>query len=836
MNDWTGPVKIAYFNKLVLTGNIIRNNLTFKGSGGIYVNNSEVYIVGNLIENNRAILGSQNLCSGGISVSKGRGFIKRNIIRNNYAPYKGGGLVSTGSKMNISENIISRNYSDGDAGGIFLWYGNDTLVNNIIANNTSKNGRSITLTNAPTVLAGNLICNNDYGIYSSNSDLIMINNTIVNNEGDGLELREGNLDMRNCIVSGHRYEINNGSTYEQVSIHNCQIQDGEQGIYGSQSADIQNLLGSDPAYVNPTPDKGPLYDGLLADYSLQPVSDGINMGTEVPAGLLTDYDLKGMARFHSRAIDIGAYETHGEPPVITRHPFGGKYCNGDTLILFTEAADTSLYQWVKDGIDLAGQISQTLRIYYVNPESEGNYYCRVSNAFDTVETFPAYIRYNIAPNIYRQPDTTWVVAGEEAKLSVNSTGLDLEYQWYKGGSPIINALASDYLFSIPDSSGEGEYYCKVSNYCGTVQSDPASVWLAPQICMVTVSEITGHNLVVWEKKSTSPILAYNLYRESAAAGIFDLLATVPFDDLSVFVDTNADPTVQSYIYKLAALTGTSENETDIDLCKPHKTVHLLVTTNPEFNTTQLAWDRYYGFDYQTYTIYRSITGMNFEPVHSLSASNNSWADDGPEGTDLFYRIAVEKPIPCEPEGSGKKAGTGPYRHSLSNMDDNKLKDGQLPPDTIVLNNQSIAEGLPAGTVIGKLITEDGDSIDSHTYKFVPGEGDKDNLSFTLLGDLLLASESFTYETQNQYSIRIRSTDEAGNYCEVPFVILILPATGIYEQGDGMIKIFPNPFSQSTIISFPNPGRETYRMVLTDLSGKVCRIVNEIKTSEFELKN
>ncbi|HDY89732.1 MAG TPA: T9SS type A sorting domain-containing protein [bacterium] len=50
-----------------------------------------------------------------------------------------------------------------------------------------------------------------------------------------------------------------------------------------------------------------------------------------------------------------------------------------------------------------------------------------------------------------------------------------------------------------------------------------------------------------------------------------------------------------------------------------------------------------------------------------------------------------------------------------------------------------------------------------------------------------------------------------------------------------IKAFPNPFSQSTTIIFPNPSREAFRMVLTDLSGKICRIVDGITTSEYVLK-
>ena len=85
--------------------------------------------------------------------------------------------------------------------------------------------------------------------------------------------------------------------------------------------------------------------------------------------------------------------------------------------------------------------------------------------------------------------------------------------------------------------------------------------------------------------------------------------------------------------------------------------------------------------------------MNFDPVHSLSASLNSWTDPDPSEGEFFYRIAVEKPDPCFPEGGSKKAGTGPYLHALSNMDDNKLKAGENPPDSIMLDNHNIEENL-----------------------------------------------------------------------------------------------------------------------------------------------
>jgi hypothetical protein len=398
-------------------------------------------------------------------------------------------------------------------------------------------------------------------------------------------------------------------------------------------------------------------------------------------------------------------------------------------------------------------------------------------------------------------------------------------------------IANAYLIEHADTLDEGSYDCIVSNSCGADTSGPVSIYLIPDLCMVTVDRETGYNLVVWEKKSIAPILAYNVYRESSASGIYDLLETVPYDELSIYTDTVADPTARAYLYKITAI-DTSGYETDIGLCKPHKTVHLIVSTNPELNTTQLQWDRYYGFDYQSYTIYRSSTGLNFEPVTPISASLNSWTDAPALTGDLFYRIAVEKPEPCIPTGGNKKEGTGPYHHSLSNMDDNRLKEGQMPPDTITLTNRSIPEESAPATLVGKLITEDPDSIDAHAYQFVPGNGDDDNISFTLLGDLLFSSESFDFETRDMYSVRIRSTDQAGNHCEVPFLIQVLDVdetTGLPVLNSGRISVFPNPFRQEATVRFPNPSGIPYRMILTDLSGKVVRVVEDIRTSEYTLK-
>ena len=67
------------------------------------------------------------------------------------------------------------------------------------------------------------------------------------------------------------------------------------------------------------------------------------------------------------------------------------------------------------------------------------------------------------------------------------------------------------------------------------------------------------------------------------------------------------------------------------------------------------------------------------------------------------------------------------------------------------------------------------------------------------------------------------------------IIDVDETTGLPVLNSGTVKAFPNPFRHSTTLTFPNPSGEPHRLLLTDLSGKVCRIVDEIKTSEYVMK-
>ncbi len=123
-------------------------------------------------------------------------------------------------------------------------------------------------------------------------------------------------------------------------------------------------------------------------------------------------------------------------------------------------------------------------------------------------------------------------------------------------------------------------------------------------------------------------------------------------------------------------------------------------------------------------------------------------------------------------------------------------------------------------------------------QLVQGSGDDDNSRFMILGDLLMAAHRFDYEEKVQYSIRVRSTDLGINHIENVFIINIIDideTTGLRELNTNGLNIFPNPFSHSTTIRFPNPSGESFRMVLMDLSGKTYMNEDEITTSEYVLQ-
>ncbi len=95
---------------------------------------------------------------------------------------------------------------------------------------------------------------------------------------------------------------------------------------------------------------------------------------------------------------------------------------------------------------------------------------------------------------------------------------------------------------------------------------------------------------------------------------------------------------------------------------------------------------------------------------------------------------------------------------------------EYPPTEILLSNNSVPESFPTETLVGVFSAADLDQGDPHTFELAAGSGDTDNDLFRIEDDRLVSNAVFDYERQNEFSIRVRTTDSGGLTCEQQFSI------------------------------------------------------------------
>ncbi len=156
-------------------------------------------------------------------------------------------------------------------------------------------------------------------------------------------------------------------------------------------------------------------------------------------------------------------------------------------------------------------------------------------------------------------------------------------------------------------------------------------------CVVTVDSATQKNLVVWEENfDTTFVDSYQVYKESAAAGVYNLIGSVPQNQLSVFLDTACNPAVQAERYRVSAQWHTYYEPPNT--VAGHKTIHLSISPGLP-PTMNLSWSSYEGFTYPTYNIWRG-NGTSASIIGSVPFGTNGYTDLNPPAGDTVYFIEV----------------------------------------------------------------------------------------------------------------------------------------------------------------------------------------------------
>ena len=148
----------------------------------------------------------------------------------------------------------------------------------------------------------------------------------------------------------------------------------------------------------------------------------------------------------------------------------------------------------------------------------------------------------------------------------------------------------------------------------------------PGICKVSVQD--DRNVVFWSREYE--VEQYRVYREGAVAGDYELVATVPYSDPSVWTDEESRPGERRYSYKMTVVDAQG-NESPFS--EEHKTMHLTIGQDTG-NQWNLAWTEYRGAELESYMIYRGTEENDLQLIGQLPAGGAmSYTDEAaPAGT------------------------------------------------------------------------------------------------------------------------------------------------------------------------------------------------------------
>ncbi|MFN7020825.1 MAG: immunoglobulin domain-containing protein [Phycisphaerales bacterium] len=335
-------------------------------------------------------------------------------------------------------------------------------------------------------------------------------------------------------VSTPTLRVNSLVGFEVAGSYTCVITGGCEGPLETAPAVLRLRSVSAPVHQtyqvpNPSPCVGSTFtisrphtgDDLrfewrLAGPSFTPLRDGVTPAGSIISGATTETltitnfqpaDFRAYRLVVSNPCggrDGGFYQPLRDTPIaVTLQPQAPPpVCRLGSFTLQADARPsrtgpfTPTYQWRRDGLPIvngfandgthfAGATTGTLTASLAREAATGNYDCVIAGPCDEVMTLPVpvVVQSIQAPAIQRvlTSPLTGLCGGSAAAMHLVASGSDLNFQWRRGGVPLVDGVTpwgslvvgsdSDVLF-IADLSvlDQGDYSCEVSNACGQATS------------------------------------------------------------------------------------------------------------------------------------------------------------------------------------------------------------------------------------------------------------------------------------------------------------------------------------------------------------------------------
>jgi hypothetical protein len=211
--------------------------------------------------------------------------------------------------------------------------------------------------------------------------------------------------------------------------------------------------------------------------------------------------------------------------------------------------------------------------------------------------------------------------------------------------------------------------------------------------MVMIDPETEKNMIIWDKSTDEQVNQYQVWK--VAGTDWTLIKELNESDTSTMIDMSSKPKSKTDAYCLVTIDSCGNASQKSPWHKPF----LLQSNLGTNNVINLSWESYLvsGEEYifKSIIIYRGTDSTLLTPIDTIAAGigSNKYTDENPpQNVNVYYRIGGEKEVPCDPNNiNGKKASAGPYLHSLSNLEDNRL---QGVPDGIKVNSANNVKIYP----------------------------------------------------------------------------------------------------------------------------------------------
>ena len=305
---------------------------------------------------------------------------------------------------------------------------------------------------------------------------------------------------------------------------------------------------------------------------------------------------------------------------------GTNVCQG-TNVLLNAGSGYSSYAWSTGAQTQTINVSQSGN-YSVTVTTQGG--CTLSDSETITVNTPSISNYQITAN----GPTSFCGGGS---VTLNAGAGFTSYSWSTGAQSqtITVNQTNNYTVTVAGTDG--------CTYTDGQAVNVNTSFAGQQICIVSVDQTTGKNVIVWEISTGFGIDSFKIYRETTIANQYQLIRQQAFGNFSTYTDNASNPQQQSNRYVITTVDACGESS----YSTPHKTIHL--TSNVGINNeVNLIWNAYEGFNSGFYNIYRGSSSQNMQQIAQVASSNLSYSDLTPPAPPLFYQIEAVNSQGCVP--------------------------------------------------------------------------------------------------------------------------------------------------------------------------------------------